>query len=99
MVRLRGGGGSIHQCRCRTLLSTAMQKKEKKVKITLWGGFHNAPAVNVLIPEYAYENLCLGIETLQDVLSDAQRARMDRHFCGIKGCTCMSYHRALWGKA
>lgn len=79
MVRLRGGGRSIYQRRCRTLLSTAMQKKVKKVKkvkITLWGGFHNAPAVNVLIPEYAYENLCLGIETLQGVLSDAQRARM-----------------------
>ena len=71
----------------------------KKVKITLFGGFHNSPAVNVLIPDYAYENLKSGMETLQGVLSDKQRERMHRHFCGIKGCTCMSYHRAQWEKA
>lgn len=68
----------------------------KTVKITISGGFHNSNPVNIVIPDYAAENLKAGLETLQGVMTVGQRARMHRHFCGIAGCTCGSYHRANW---
>lgn len=66
----------------------------KKVKITLYGGFHNAPSVNVMIPEHSAECLREGYETIQGVLTDAQLKRMMKHFCGVKGCTCGGVRRA-----
>lgn len=70
----------------------------KKIKLTLHGGFHNADAVNVHISARDYECLRDHVATLADVLSDSQLARMNRHFCGVEGCTCggvSSVHRGL----
>ena len=70
--------------------------KIKNVKITLYGGFHNAPAVNVKIPDYACDCLEAGIETIQGVLSSQQLKRLNKHFCGVKGCHCGGVRRASW---
>lgn len=63
----------------------------KKVKLTLHGGFHNVDPINVHISARDYA-------TLADVLSDTQLARVNRHFCGVEGCTCGGILRASWTK-
>ena len=62
--------------------------------ITLSGGFHNSPAINFHISENAYNALKSGEAQIYEVLSQSQLKRADRHFCGIKGCTCGAYMRA-----
>lgn len=66
----------------------------KAKTITLFGGFHNATAINLRISESAYNALKSGEARLYDVLSPNQRKRADNHFCGIKDCTCGGCMRA-----
>lgn len=70
----------------------------KKIKLTLHGGFHNANAVNVHISARDYECLRDHEATLVDVLSETQLAKMNRHFCGVEGCTCGGVLRASWSR-
>jgi hypothetical protein len=63
-------------------------------KITLSGGFHNSEEVSVLLSDKKYAELKEGISNIQEVLSPSQYKKLDRHFCGIKGCTCGSFMRA-----
>ena len=72
---------------------------KKNVKITLSGGFHNSSSVNAIIPADSYEELKTGWESLQGVLSGAQLKRLNRHFCGVRGCLCGGVARASWDLA
>ena len=66
------------------------------IKVTLSGGFHNSPAINIQLPAKVAEDLKNGLVNITDyhVLSRAQRAKLDRHFCGIRGCMCGGISRA-----
>ena len=73
----------------------------KTIKVTFWGGYHNVPEINMNISLEAYEALYYvieGDETLVDWacanLSEYQTKRLDKHFCGIKGCSCGSFEHA-----
>lgn len=61
--------------------------------ITLEGGFHNSPAIRLRLSEAAFQRLRDG-EGIYSVVSENQARRLDRHFCGIKGCTCGAAARA-----
>ena len=63
-------------------------------KIRLSGGFHNSEEVSILLSDEKYKYLKEGVSSLQDVLTPYQFRKLDRHFCGIKGCTCGSFMRA-----
>lgn len=59
----------------------------KKVKISLWGGFHNVGEIRVMISDF------------EDVLSLNQYKRVQRHFCGMSDCLCGGIYRNLhWEK-
>ena len=66
------------------------------VKVTLSGGFHNSDPINILMPKKVAEDLKKGNISLTDyhVLTRAQRIKLDRHFCGVKGCMCGGVSRA-----
>ena len=66
------------------------------VKVTLSGGFHNAPAINIQLPVKVAEDLKNGVVSITDyhVLTRAQRIKLDKHFCGIRGCMCGGVARA-----
>lgn len=70
----------------------------KKIKLTLQGGFHNANPVNVQIAASDYECLRDHEATLADVLTETQLTRMQRHFCGVEGCSCGGVLRASWSR-
>lgn len=62
--------------------------------VTLYGGFHNAAAIRVRVNEQQYNDLKEGFYPMDEILSEGQLKRLNRHFCGIKGCTCGGVHRA-----
>jgi len=62
--------------------------------IVLSGGFHNSPEIKIRVDNTSYRNYALGYIEFDDMLTNYQRKRLERHFCGIKGCTCGSYRRA-----
>lgn len=62
--------------------------------ITLSGGFHNSPAIRLRLSESAYRRLKDDGEGIYSVVTAYQAKRLDRHFCGIKGCTCGAAGRA-----
>ena len=70
----------------------------KLYRVVLSGGYHNADGITVKVP---YSKAMDGvtndreiIDYLNNVISDGQRKRLERHFCGIQGCTCGSWTRA-----
>ena len=69
---------------------------EKKVKITLSGGFHTVNPINAVITASDLDELKRGNMGLVDVLTDHQLRRFWRHFCGVKGCLCGGAARAKW---
>lgn len=80
-----------------------MNKNSKKImkkKVTFSGGFHNCQAITLHMnfKEEAFEDYIehrIGLkEFIDDNLTSYQRKRLDRHFCGIKGCTCCGWRRA-----
>lgn len=77
----------------------AAQKPVKTVKIALFGGFHQSAAINAIIKESDLEDLKSGNIGIEDALSSAQLERLDRHFCGVEGCSCGGVRRASWYKA
>lgn len=71
-----------------------------KTKVTFSGGFHNSTPINLYM-NISNEALCdyadgqIGATDLIDEnLTPYQRKRLERHFCGIKGCMCGHWHRA-----
>lgn len=74
-------------------------KPVKFVKISVYGGFHNAKAKNVIIREDDYNDLVKGEMTLEDTLSETQLECLERHLCGVEGCTCGGIRRASWTEA
>lgn len=74
-------------------------------KIKLFGGFHNVDAINIQVSDNKFEELKREFENksyeqcvisgpyLDDFLTEGQKKRLDKHFCGISGCTCGSYYR------
>ena len=62
----------------------------KRIKIKLIGGYHNRDEMIMFIDYRA-------IGYVGDVdltyLSRDQKRRADKHFCGIKGCSCGGYSR------
>ena len=68
----------------------------KKIKLSLWGGFHNVSPINLEISASDYETLRDHEATVDEVLSEAQLKRVQRHFCGVQGCSCGGVRRASW---
>lgn len=66
------------------------------VRLTLYGGFHNSKPIRIDVPETVAARLKSGEVSLTDhhVLTRAQRIKLDRHFCGIRGCKCGGVLRA-----
>lgn len=77
-----------------------MKTNTCKTKVVFSGGFHNSPAIKIHlnIPFAAlrdYADKKVGAKDLiGEYATDYQRKRLEDHFCGIKGCTCGSWHRA-----
>lgn len=66
------------------------------VRLTLYGGFHNSSPIRIDVPEKVAHLLKIGEVSLTDyhVLTRAQRVKLDRHFCGVRGCLCGGVARA-----
>lgn len=62
--------------------------------ITLKGGFHNVSETKIRVSNSVYRLYALGHIEFNDMLTEYQKQKLDKHFCGIKGCTCGSYARA-----
>lgn len=62
--------------------------------LILSGGFHNAPEMSIRVSETLYRMYSCGMIEFPEMLSKYQRSKLERHFCGIKGCKCGSYLRA-----
>lgn len=62
--------------------------------IELSGGFHWSPAVRIRVKDAAVADMQHGLCELSDILTKYQKTKLERHFCGIKGCYCGSYRRA-----
>lgn len=60
----------------------------KTATVTYSGGFHNSPDMTLRVRVIERNGYRIG------QLSDGQRARLNRHFCGITGCTCGGTSRA-----
>lgn len=60
----------------------------KKVKLELEGGFHGAAPIKVTISHLAVDSK--GHVDLS-YLSPRQMTTLEKHFCGIKDCSCFSY--------
>lgn len=61
--------------------------------ITLEGGFHNSDSIQVKIKTEYLDR----IETASDCrqfVSEQVEKKLDKHFCGIKGCKCGGFARA-----
>lgn len=71
-----------------------------KTKVTFSGGFHNSKAINLILNftnealrDYA-EGQISAKQLIDESLTPYQRTRLERHFCGIKGCMCGHWHQA-----
>lgn len=62
--------------------------------VTFYGGFHNAASTRVRVSDEQYNELREGFYPLADILSEGQMKRLNRHFCGVRGCTCGGVNRA-----
>lgn len=63
-------------------------------KVTFYGGFHNVEAIRVNVSEEQYNDIKEGFYPLDEILSEGQMKRLNKHFCGVDGCTCGGVHRA-----
>lgn len=68
----------------------------KKIKLSLWGGFHNVSPINVEISASDYETLRDHVATVDEVLRDTQLKQVQRHFCDVQECSCGGVRRAYW---
>lgn len=63
-------------------------------KVTFFGGFHNCGAITINATEQQVDELNEGFYSLSDILTDYQLKRLNRHFCGVRGCLCGGVIRA-----
>lgn len=69
-------------------------------KVQLSGGFHNCPEICIFVPTDKWESVYSfynGVDKpvfFNEILTDSQRKRLHRHFCGMSTCCCDSYWRA-----
>jgi len=63
-----------------------------KTKIVeIWGGFHNQmKTIRVRVPK----DWTKREQNLAEVVSESTYYRIQRHLCGISGCTCGGIQRA-----
>ena len=66
----------------------------KTTKITFFGGFHNSSAATIRVSNETANDIREGFCSLSECLTSYQLRRLNRHFCGIKGCTCGGVMRA-----
>ncbi len=67
------------------------------LRITFYGGFHNREEMEIRVKDKkSIERIVKGESHPLDEISDNQRKKLDRHFCGIKGCTCGGALRAYY---
>jgi len=66
-----------------------------KTTIKLSGGYHGSNPTRVYLG-YSRATVREKIESgeLHELLTESQISRLERHFCGIPGCTCGSWRRA-----
>lgn len=62
--------------------------------VTFYGGFHNAGEIKIRVNNNQLRELKEGFYPLGEILSDYQIKRLNRHFCGVRNCTCGGAHRA-----
>lgn len=65
---------------------------EVMARIEVSGGFHDADPIMVRIPLRVWASQM----SYLSMLSDGQRKRVQKHFCGIPSCTCGGAARATW---
>lgn len=56
--------------------------------VTFYGGFHNCGAIRVRVSDEQYNEIANATDTWDNILSEGQMKRLERHFCGIRGCCC-----------
>ena len=84
--RARTGGTEEEECEMASL-STVFE---------LSGGFHMAGPIRIRVLTDLWGLRAEDIPTALDQwLTPYQRRRLERHFCGIPGCACGSWHRAI----
>lgn len=71
-----------------------MGVNKNKILLALDGGFHNSPRTTVWVKQMDYEDYQLGRISFRNCLTLNQQRRLDRHFCGVKNCTCGGLDRA-----
>ena len=61
----------------------------------LSGGFHSSAPIQIRVWGLRFDGPDEDIPAALDQwLTPYQRRRLERHFCGIPGCACGSWHRA-----
>lgn len=63
-------------------------------KVSFWGGFHKSESINIRVNDAQAKEIEEGYYPLDEILSNYQLRRLDRHFCGVAGCTCGGVRRA-----
>lgn len=67
----------------------------KTTKLEFSGGFHNSTPIRIRLPRARALDIINGeYDCLQEAISEYQYKKLDRHFCGIEGCTCGGVMRA-----
>ena len=65
------------------------------LQITFYGGFHNSEEITINIKnKEGIKRMINGESHPLDEVSDYQRKKLDKHFCGIKECACGGVIRA-----
>ena len=59
----------------------------KTATVTYSGGFHNSSDLTLRVRVIERNGYKIG------VISEGQSAKLQRHFCGISGCTCGATQR------
>ena len=74
----------------------AVQMASLSTDFELSGGFHSAAPIRIRVLTNLWGLRPEDIPAALDHwLSPYQRRRLERHFCGIPGCACGSWHRAI----
>ncbi len=63
------------------------------MKVRLVGGFHNAPGTCLILQGERNPEESIS-DAVHRLASEGQLARLERHFCGVRGCSCGSWCRA-----
>lgn len=71
-----------------------------KTKVTLKGGFHHRDEIKIYV-DFPFSALCdyhdgkiKARDLINDYISEHQDTRLEKHFCGVRGCHCGAWYRA-----